>query len=67
MIQAHLNKNIKNPIGMRLFANITSQAFSQSYRSFEKDRCVHTFSEYSRTSGLGFLHNKRHRYLYQAS
>lgn len=52
---------------MILFAYITPQSFSQSYRRFEQNSYVHTFSEYSRTSGIGFPYHARHSYFYQAT
>ena len=47
--------------------HITSQSFVQSYRRFEQNCYVHTFSTSEHTSGIGFPRYSEHSYFCQAS
>lgn len=45
--------------------HITSRSFAHSYRRFEQNCYVHTFST-SYTNGIGFLHYHLHSHFYRA-
>ncbi len=51
---------------MRLFVH-TSQSFVQSYRRFERNSYVHTFSTSSAKNGIGLSCQYKHSYFYQAT
>ena len=67
-ISHEASKTVKRILyGMNLNMHITSQSFVQSYRCFEQNCYVHTFSTSEHISGIGFPRYSEHSYFCQAS